>query len=342
MILILSEPDDLHATHVAERLRARRHPHALLPTSKFPTRVAISARSQDAAGGGIRLLDADCSAPIRLSDVGVLWFRRPGPPEPDQGLCSTAARACAREHGATFLADLWATLPCAKFPGSQDAIRSASRKLRQLHVARDLGFEVPPTLVTNDPDDALDFYREHGGDVVTKPIRSTLQDQETRHLMRWTEPITHRCIGYLPSIRHAPIILQARVPKLHELRVTIVGTSPFTAAIDSQGTRRTQLDWRRYSVGTRHWAERLPADVADRCVRMLRCLDIRFGAFDFIVTPDRRIVFIELNPNGQWLWIEHLTGLPIGDAICDQLIADDGRALPAPSAAHGYGVSSTP
>lgn len=31
-------------------------------------------------------------------------------------------------------------------------------------------------------------------------------------------------------------------------------------------------------------------------------------------------MFLEINPNGQYLWIEDETGLPITDAICDLLL----------------------
>jgi glutathione synthase/RimK-type ligase-like ATP-grasp enzyme len=46
---------------------------------------------------------------------------------------------------------------------------------------------------------------------------------------------------------------------------------------------------------------------------------LRFGAIDMIVTPEGRYVFLEINPNGQWRWIEDASGLPISDALCDAL-----------------------
>src|SRR6266851_4864116 len=43
------------------------------------------------------------------------------------------------------------------------------------------------------------------------------------------------------------------------------------------------------------------------------------GALDFLVTPEGKWVFLEINPNGQWAWIEEETGLPIAAAIADAL-----------------------
>ena len=51
-------------------------------------------------------------------------------------------------------------------------------------------------------------------------------------------------------------------------------------------------------------------------------LGLRYGAIDMVFTPDGRYVFLEINPNGQYLWIEYQTGMPISDAICDLLMSD--------------------
>ncbi len=52
-------------------------------------------------------------------------------------------------------------------------------------------------------------------------------------------------------------------------------------------------------------------------------LGLRFGALDFLVTPDGEWYFLEINPNGQWAWIEQETGLPISDAIADALLTPE-------------------
>jgi glutathione synthase/RimK-type ligase-like ATP-grasp enzyme len=112
------------------------------------------------------------------------------------------------------------------------------------------------------------------------------------------------------------------VEKRVELRVTVVGTKVFAAEIDSQATNHTRFDWRRYDLGnTPHRAHPLPDDVAERCLALTQRLGLSYGAIDLIVTPDGRYVFIEINPNGQYSWIEHCTGLPITDALCDLLMA---------------------
>jgi hypothetical protein len=40
---------------------------------------------------------------------------------------------------------------------------------------------------------------------------------------------------------------------------------------------------------------------------------------DFIVTPEGQHVFLEVNPAGQYMWVESKTGLPITAALVDAL-----------------------
>ena len=52
----------------------------------------------------------------------------------------------------------------------------------------------------------------------------------------------------------------------------------------------------------------------------MRGLSLTYGALDFIVTPDGEHVFLEINPSGQWGWIEEATGLAITNTIVDLLV----------------------
>jgi glutathione synthase/RimK-type ligase-like ATP-grasp enzyme len=66
----------------------------------------------------------------------------------------------------------------------------------------------------------------------------------------------------------------------------------------------------------------LPPAVSEKCLELMRRLGIIFGCFDFIVTPDGRHVFLEVNPMGQWLWVEQMCGMPLLEAFCEFLGAE--------------------
>ena len=117
--------------------------------------------------------------------------------------------------------------------------------------------------------------------------------------------------------------VQEYVEKEFELRVTVVGRKVFACKIDSQcmDEDKGKVDWRQgYDFGLKHEPFDLPASVEDFCRNYLHEMCLNFGCFDFIVTPQGEYVFLECNPNGQWLWIELLTGQKISVAIAECLI----------------------
>lgn len=78
--------------------------------------------------------------------------------------------------------------------------------------------------------------------------------------------------------------------------------------------------WRRMSkTGLAHAVYQLPEAMADRCIALTRKLGLRFGAIDFVLDQEGQLWFLEINPNGQWGWIETRTGHPIAAAIVSEL-----------------------
>jgi glutathione synthase/RimK-type ligase-like ATP-grasp enzyme len=67
----------------------------------------------------------------------------------------------------------------------------------------------------------------------------------------------------------------------------------------------------------------LPVETADRCRRLVGALGLTYGAIDLIVTTEGDYVLLEVNPAGQYLWLEEAAQLPITEAVCDFLCATD-------------------
>jgi glutathione synthase/RimK-type ligase-like ATP-grasp enzyme len=99
----------------------------------------------------------------------------------------------------------------------------------------------------------------------------------------------------------------------------VVGDQVFSVAIDSQSNPDARVDWRHATLHLRHEQVELPASVNAKLVGIIGHYGLAFGAFDLIQTPEGEIVFLELNPNGQWAWLEQLTGIPIREALIDLL-----------------------
>jgi len=123
-----------------------------------------------------------------------------------------------------------------------------------------------------------------------------------------------------PSIALTAHLFQAKVAKEADVRVTVVGDQLFAAELSlTDGAPIGALDWRQHHEYIRYRPCPVPSVVADGVADLVNRLGLRFGALDFILTPDGQWVFLEINPNGQWAWIERVTGLPISAALADLL-----------------------
>jgi glutathione synthase/RimK-type ligase-like ATP-grasp enzyme len=201
------------------------------------------------------------------------------------------------------------------------ATYSAESKLLQLQKASALGLVIPRTLVTTDPDEAFRFFDECEGGIVVKALRRGVyeRDEDTLGIVRTTR-LKASDRPRLSDVKYCPALLQEYVHKKIELRVTIVGTAVFTCEIHSQADERTAVDWRRYDVDIPYRVGTLPKDVQDTLLELMKQLGIVYGACDLILTEDGRYCFLEVNPSGQWLWLERKVGLPISQAVATQLV----------------------
>ncbi|HEX5597217.1 MAG TPA: hypothetical protein VFX61_14560 [Micromonosporaceae bacterium] len=315
MILILTQADDVHADAVEAELGRRNARWLRFDPALVPTKASMALRIID---GRVRRTLHHDGRQVNLDEVSAVWFRRPGRPVPPAHLGGHVADFVADES-ATFVGDAWETLDALAVPAPRPVVQRAQYKLRQLQLAGQLGFELPETVAGNDPDAVLDLFNAHGGHLISKQVGLTRLGDG---LVRYTEPVRRRDLVHIDGIRQCPLIIQSYVPKRLELRVTVVGERVYAAAIDSQRANHTRHDWRRYDdKNTRMRPWNLPEDVADRCVRLTRQLGLCYGAIDLVLTPDDRYVFLEINPSGQYLWVEDATGLPITAAIVDLLLS---------------------
>jgi glutathione synthase/RimK-type ligase-like ATP-grasp enzyme len=321
MILILTHADDPAALDGERFLRGRGADVVRFEPSRFPgsTALTLSWRA-DARARQHLTIDG---RRIDLGDVRAVWHRRARARRPEE-IRDPRMRSFANRESDAVLMQLWRELAAPFLPAPLPVIRAAQDKLPQLTLAISLGFAIPPTLVTSEPAELLAFHREHDGRIITKLIsHASLDDSGLTHeFQRFTEPVTWTDLGACDSVRLCPVLAQAYVPKRVELRVTVVGERVFPAEIDSQAAQHSRHDWRKYDHGRAPYrVHDLPADVAARCVAITRALGLRYGAIDLIVTPDGRYVFLEINPAGEFHWVEQRTGLPITAAIADLLIA---------------------
>ncbi len=124
------------------------------------------------------------------------------------------------------------------------------------------------------------------------------------------------------SIALCPFIVQERVIPKTDYRVTVIGDAIFAARIESKGGDAVDLDWRTQKEGLSFAACQLPPRISDLCISYVKACGLVFGAID-LVERDGTFFFLEINPNGEWGWLQKPTGLPIAEQLCDVLISLD-------------------
>ncbi|MEP6577174.1 MAG: hypothetical protein ABJB85_12165, partial [Nitrososphaerota archaeon] len=101
------------------------------------------------------------------------------------------------------------------------ATRQANDRAKQLSTAKGIGFDIPATLITNDPKAARDFYDYYDGNVVLKSLHHHSVQLNGRIYSMYTRKILKQELSMLGNLIYAPCILQKRLAIKSELRVTV-------------------------------------------------------------------------------------------------------------------------
>ncbi|MFZ3547687.1 ATP-grasp ribosomal peptide maturase [Streptomyces sp. 4.24] len=311
-VLVATEADDITADMVIAELN-----RLDVPVVRFnPADIEAETLTVSARFG-------TCPAPVAghvrtpsrtadLAQVRAVYWRRPVWPTYPNLRHDDALFAAAQARyglGGTLYAmegPVWVNHP--------HHVAAADYKPAQLALAQRLGLAVPPTLVTNDPDDAREFIAAHDR-VIYKTLRWTPYQRDGVAVTGWADLVTAAEVD--DSLRVTPHLFQAVVDKVADLRVLIVGRRVFAVRITSG-----LLDWRTDYSALSYDVVDLPAAVEKSLLTYLDRCGLVSGSFDLAVSGDGDLWWLELNPNGQWGWLEPHTGLDMSAAFAALLAGD--------------------
>ncbi len=334
-IAIISDVVDAHVDVIIGKLMASKHEAIRLNSSDIPLGLRLRASTAHSRWQACLRVNAN-GKEVRLEDVTAVWWRKPRrlgfPAEMGE-----RARSFAAEEVKHAFGGILATLDCY-WVSRPERIKRASFKVEQLQRAAQHGFEVPDTIVTNDPETARAFYDEQHGKIIYKVLTDPFlgaakmsawnADAELEPIIAATTALRPGQREMFDSVELSPCLFQQYVPKHCEYRVTVIADSVFVAQIDSQRSAAGSIDWRNdYTDAVPYREATLPDEIVERCVSLVRSYGLEFSALDLIHTPDDRFVFLENNPNGQFLFVEErVPSLRMADALVSALVAGKARA----------------
>lgn len=198
---------------------------------------------------------------------------------------------------------------------------ASENKFLQYIYAKEVGFKIPDYITSNNKRELICFSQSKSDNVVLKLHHQDFYNINNVYQGIYVNKVSSEMLNDFQDKSENPITLQEYIDKNYEVRYTVVEDKHFCCRINSQSSNIAKMDWRRYDIpNTPHYTMEAPDYIKLQINNLMHKLDINYGALDFIVDNNNEWYFLEINPMGQWLWIEDLTGLKISDAISNWLI----------------------
>ena len=298
---ILTRHDDFHAYVIRHALVERGVACSIIGADSLATTGRIAWSASGDVVPTIRDLEGH---DVAVDQLDVLWWRRlSGEPRLPEVVMDEAARDliindCRAAMLGLFLTDfrgVWISHP--------EATRQAGNKLLQLRAAIRAGLRVPRTLVSQDLEKIQSFCESLSYEVIVKAVAGAPKAPTL------TGRVTEELLSDEQAVTMSPAIYQELVPGTRHLRVCCFGDEVHTALLETQ-----LLDW-RYPLDAEISPYVLDEEVASRVRQVIKDLGLRMGIVDMKLPSDGDAVWLEVNPQGQFLFLEGTCGMPLIDSF---------------------------
>lgn len=300
MILILTNSDDATADFLCERLLRESITHFRFDTDTDLTQVTVGYNS---TGPFLQVSQHRLSP----SDIRHVWYRRPKPIMPTIDAPDAERWQVAYEWSEAIEGFL-AHIPLKRWINHPSRNACASHKLEQLSKAASYGLQIPDSIVTQSGNVLQAFWSQHKGDVIVKPIACGYIEREQPHedTQIYTNRLSESDIAAIGELPNCPTFFQHLISKAIDVRIVVVDDEVTAIGIrgtDSDGKQR--VDIRRNNMSdVRYESMDLPTNISNSLKALLQSYELRFAAIDMAVDNFGNWVFFEINPNGQWAWLD--------------------------------------
>lgn len=325
-VVVLAPATDSHAKVVVGALRAAHAEVWQLDTLQQPEALSVSCSE----AGLLEMVGAPWGVPAAAIDT--LWLRRPvsAPWKIGEGRAKASIRDIESEfHRFAVLGGLAQASRLCVNPFQ--AMMAMEWKLEGLRHAALAGFRTPATLMSSEPDAIEAFFDTHDGRVVYKPHR---QHKPAGGGMLGTLPLSRSHLQGWHGADASPGIFQELLDIEFEVRVLVLGRSVRAVKV----TNRSRHADIRLLLGTVNTVEsfELPGDIREQCIRLVRQSGLVSASVDLAYLRSRVFTFLDLNPSGQFLWMEEFCPeIDVLDAFVKFILSGDPDYMEVPPSVHG-------
>lgn len=310
-VLILASKFDLACDYVVACLRHRSASYFRLNTEDFDQFAIVAFPDKPE----VLLYTEGLEVRLKQPSLKSIYFRRGVYPRTAFTSQHSANEQLVRSHRSVFARSfmvfdscLWVNHPAATYKAEHKAV--------QLATARDVGFEVPRTVITNHAFGIRSAAREDQK-VAVKGLDTVLARQDNVEMFGYTALI-ETLFAEQAHLSSVPLIAQQALTDKLDLRVTVVGNKVFCNSVQQAGNP-IYGDWRLAKADAEFPLFDLPSEIAGKCVHLTKLLGLTFGTID-LALQEGKYYFLEINPTGEWAWLVDQGKSPIDKAITDSLL----------------------
>ncbi len=193
------------------------------------------------------------------------------------------------------------------------AIEKALDKYYSLTLLEENGIPVPRTVLTENPERALDAFNELGGDVVVKPMFGSRGIGITRVSDR---EVAERIIRGLQYFRHVAYLQEFVHHGNRDIRAFVIGDHVVSAMYRSAEGWKTNI-----SRGATPIPLQLPNDLEELAVKAAKTIGCKIAGVDILETGSGPLL-CEINSQPGWKGLQKTTKLDIANEIVQFVIQD--------------------
>ena len=265
--------------------------------------------------------------PHSVEPGDVVWIRRPEPPVHNPKVSEADEKFARQEYRSYYhcIAYLLETLPvwCIN---KYSASRFINNKAVQLRLARACGLHVPDALMSNSPQAIKDYLGSNASRTICKGFTPHIWQRADQCEVFVTETfeISRDQLPRDEVLTYTPCIYQDMINKQFDTRIVLMGSRVYSYALHNP---KQALDWRQDAGQGAIEVEIIatPADVEKGVLAFARKAGICFGSLDFAVDKNGQWWFLEINEQGQFLWLDQLNhNARIQQKFCAFITAPEG------------------
>ncbi len=322
-ILIISRKQDVHVDIIIDKLYELNCDVFRLNTEEFTNNFSLTLKNNTNNELNGTITNLSTNKNVKINNIWKAWYRKPEDFNISENIQNTEAINFIKKESQQALHFVY-NFPGLKWLNHPDDIRKAERKYLQLQIAKNNGLSIPPTIITNNKIEAETFFNSHPN-LICKVLHSIIVTENEPYYSSYTHKINkNNFYNFLNNINLCPVLFQEYIDKKYEIRSTIVNGKVFSCKIDSQSSKESKIDFRLASniSDIPHEQIQLPKNIDNALISITTYFGLKYSAIDLILNKNNEYIFLEINPNGQWYWIEILTKMKISDEIIKTLLLE--------------------